>query len=151
VVGSVVIPAEDVVAFTDEATHFRLVGLARALEEGGHFPMTLRFGDGTAIDLETVIGAETSAPDLVAQGEAKVNISHQPIPALGWPSMTMDLALLDGASAAGLAAGDAVAFELERGADGIYGIGAIWPAGAAPEAAEGAVRGTGTLNAIVVD
>jgi hypothetical protein len=37
-------------------------------------------------------------------------------------------------------AGDEVEFVLARGSDNVYAISAIWPAGAAPEAADGAVR-----------
>lgn len=56
-----------------------------------------------------------------------VNVSHEPIPALGWPAMTMDLGLAEGVRLEGIAAGSAVVFTLVRGSDGIYRIGSIAP------------------------
>ena len=56
--------------------------------------------------------------------ENKVNMQHDPIPALGWPDMTMDFKVKPGVSFEGLASGAAVEFELEEGDDG-YVITAI--------------------------
>ncbi len=54
-------------------------------------------------------------------GEARsVNLSHEPIAAIGWPSMTMDLEVADGVDLAGIAEGAPVRFTLGRGADGLY-------------------------------
>ncbi len=55
------------------------------------------------------------------------NITHGPIAEIGWPAMTMDLPLLDGAEVTGVAAGDDVMMMLEKGADGMYGIRALMP------------------------
>lgn len=51
-----------------------------------------------------------------------VNVTHEPIAALGWPAMTMDFAVAEGVDMAKLAKGAPVAFTLSRGADGIYMI-----------------------------
>ncbi len=59
----------------------------------------------------------------------EINISHEPIPDLGWPSMTMDLSLSDEASLEGIEEGTAVTFTLKKGADGMYQIDTIMPAG----------------------
>lgn len=150
-VEEIVVPAGDVIAFSETDVHIRLVGLSERLEEGGHFPMTMQLEDGNVIEFQVVVGENTAAPDTVAADRAQVNLTHDPIPALGWPTMTMDLALLDGADADGLAAGDAIEFELSRGPDGIYGVSAIWPAESAPDAAADAVRGRGVLHAITVE
>ncbi len=56
-----------------------------------------------------------------------VNVSHGPIPDIGWPSMTMDLTLLDGAKVGDVKPGDTAMMMLEQGADGIYGIRALMP------------------------
>jgi Cu(I)/Ag(I) efflux system membrane fusion protein len=45
---------------------------------------------------------------------ASVTLSHQPIPAIGWPAMTMQFRLADPALARGLKAGDQVAFSFEQ-------------------------------------
>ena len=50
--------------------------------------------------------------------ENLVNMQHDPIPALGWPDMTMDFKVKPGVSFEGLGSGDAVEFELEAGDDG---------------------------------
>ena len=56
-----------------------------------------------------------------------VNVSHEAIPEIGWPAMTMDMKLLDGAKADGVTPGDAVQIMLEKGPDGMYGIRALMP------------------------
>ncbi len=68
-----------------------------------------------------------------------VNLTHEPIPDIGWPAMTMDLGLSDRADLTGIEAGSGVSFTLEKGPDGIYRIGTIEAADHAPmpEAMEG--------------
>jgi len=62
----------------------------------------------------------------IAEGTA--NVSHEPIPEIGWPAMTMDLALAPDAQIMGeVAAGDSVTLMLIKGEDGIYVIGAMMP------------------------
>ena len=56
-----------------------------------------------------------------------VNLSHDPIPDIGWPAMTMDLTLLEGAEIGDVQPGDTAMMMLEQGADGIYGIRALMP------------------------
>lgn len=51
-------------------------------------------------------------------GENRLNMYHDPIPAIGWPSMTMDFDVQGGVSLEGLAEEDPVMFELEKGDDG---------------------------------
>lgn len=59
-------------------------------------------------------------------GDGTVNVSHDPIPEIGWPAMTMDMPLMDGAEIAeGLAAGDDVIMMLVKGDDGMYGVSAL--------------------------
>jgi Cu(I)/Ag(I) efflux system protein CusF len=62
----------------------------------------------------------------IADGRA--NVSHDPIPEIGWPAMTMDLALSPDAQMMGeVAAGDSVILMLIKGDDGMYMIGAMMP------------------------
>lgn len=56
-----------------------------------------------------------------------VNVSHGPIPEIGWPAMTMDLKLLEGAEIGSVGAGDDAMMVLEKGSDGLYGIRALMP------------------------
>lgn len=61
-------------------------------------------------------------------GEDTANVSHDPIPEIGWPAMTMDLPLLENAEMMGeISAGDEVMLMLVKGADGMYAIGAMMP------------------------
>ncbi|HHJ14504.1 MAG TPA: efflux RND transporter periplasmic adaptor subunit [Gammaproteobacteria bacterium] len=64
-------------------------------------------------------------------GEGRVNITHEPIEALGWPGMTMDFRLGDDASLEGIAAGTRVHFTLIQGEAGDWRIGSIQPVAAA--------------------
>ncbi|MBI5752151.1 MAG: copper-binding protein, partial [Hydrogenophilales bacterium] len=66
--------------------------------------------------------AAASAVGVVQQvkpEEGKVKISHEPIAALGWPAMTMTFRVKDKAVLEGIAAGDKVRFDLEKGATGL--------------------------------
>lgn len=48
----------------------------------------------------------------------KLNMAHDPIPEIGWPSMVMDFRFKHGVSLEGLKEGDPVSFELEKSDDG---------------------------------
>ncbi|SDD86889.1 copper-binding protein [Ruegeria marina] len=59
-------------------------------------------------------------------GDGTANVSHDPIPEIGWPAMTMDLPLLENAEMMGeISAGDEVTLMLVKGPDGMYAIGAM--------------------------
>ena len=57
-----------------------------------------------------------------------INVTHGPIAEIGWPAMTMDLNLLDGAEIEGVEAGDDAMMVLEKGPDGMFAIRALKPA-----------------------
>jgi Cu(I)/Ag(I) efflux system protein CusF len=63
----------------------------------------------------------------IMASERKVNITHGPIPALGWPGMTMDFRLADTASLEGIEAGARIVFQLRKGSDGAYEIESLSP------------------------
>jgi len=54
-----------------------------------------------------------------------VNVTHEPIPDIGWPAMTMDLPLLEGADTKNVAAGDKVRIVLEKDGNGMFGVRAL--------------------------
>ncbi|MBW2240805.1 MAG: copper-binding protein [Deltaproteobacteria bacterium] len=58
----------------------------------------------------------------IAADERKINITHDPIPALGWPEMTMDFQLADAVTLEGIEPGQKVEFRLRKRADGAYVI-----------------------------
>lgn len=60
-------------------------------------------------------------------GDGLLNMTHEPIPALGWPDMTMDLPVKPGVDLDGIAKGDEIRFGLGKGVDGMFRIEAIEP------------------------
>ena len=67
----------------------------------------------------------------VNAAQGKIGLQHGPIPAIGWPAMTMELAVAPSINLRALQPGMPVNFSLEKGRDGIYMIQWIQPAGAA--------------------
>ena len=57
--------------------------------------------------------------------ESKVNLSHQPIKALGWPEMTMDFKVKEGVELNKLQTGQEIHFTLEKSESGNYEISKI--------------------------
>lgn len=76
--------------------------------------------DGAMPDAEDMRKPVTGSGVLreLMPGEGRLNMSHEPIPAIGWPSMTMDFRVAEGVSTQGLAPGMAVEFDLEEDKDG---------------------------------
>ncbi|MCK7613733.1 copper-binding protein [Roseibium sediminicola] len=77
---------------------------------------------------EQIEGAVHAQAVVNSIGDGTANVSHDPIPEIGWPAMTMDLTVLEGAQMmGGINAGDTVTLMLVKGDDGMYAIGAIMP------------------------
>ncbi|MGD9783672.1 MAG: copper-binding protein [Hyphomicrobiaceae bacterium] len=58
----------------------------------------------------------------------EVNLTHEPMSTLGWPSMTMDLPVTAKVDLGTVKAGDKVSFRLKLGRDKVYRITEIAPA-----------------------
>ena len=67
--------------------------------------------------------------NVVDPAKRTVNLSHQPIPALGWPAMTMDFAVAPAVDLKEIRPGAAVTVTLGKGKNGIYEIRSMEPAG----------------------
>jgi Cu(I)/Ag(I) efflux system protein CusF len=65
----------------------------------------------------------------VDPAQHKVNVSHNPIPEIGWPAMTMDFPVAPSVDLRALKPGTRVNFTIEQGQGGMYEIRAISPAG----------------------
>lgn len=63
---------------------------------------------------ETTLVSANGVVTAVDPAGQKITLKHEPIPAINWPAMTMDLALADPSLAAGLQPGDAIVFDLKR-------------------------------------
>ena len=59
----------------------------------------------------------------------KINLSHQPIPEIGWPAMTMEFPVAPAVDLSAIKPGSHVNFTIEQGQGGMYEIRAISPAG----------------------
>lgn len=71
----------------------------------------------------------TGTLNAVDAASHKVNISHKPIPELGWPAMRMDFMVVDTVDLKALPAGSQVQFVLEKNKDGKFEIQSITPVG----------------------
>src|SRR5262249_51136845 len=61
----------------------------------------------------------------------RLNVSHGPIPTIGWPAMTMDFAVAPSVDLHGVQPGTRINFTIEQGDGGMYVIQSITPAGGA--------------------
>ena len=65
----------------------------------------------------------------VDSAQHKVNLSHSPIPEIGWPAMTMDFPVAVSVDLKTIKPGTRVNFTIEQRQGGMYEIRAITPAG----------------------
>ena len=72
--------------------------------------------------------AGTGTVNSVDQGQRKVNLSHDPIPAIKWPAMKMDFPVAASVDLSRLKPGTKVRFTLAQGPGGTYTIDFIDPA-----------------------
>lgn len=75
---------------------------------------------GTAETAEKVTGR--GVIQAVNREERQLRITHEPIPALKWPGMTMAFKAAPGLNLEGLATGDKVTFTLSKSPQGGYAI-----------------------------
>lgn len=107
-----------------------------------------RLGDQQDRDDQQIAGEEIVATGKVVHvdiGNGSITVSHEPIPALMWPEMTMDFDVMDGAQLESLADGDQIAFELIEGEGGVYAIDRI------RITSEPAIRAQGVIRAFSAD
>lgn len=72
----------------------------------------------------------TGTVTVVNAAQHRVGMQHDPIPAIGWPAMSMEFAVAPSVNLQGLQPGSRVNFSIEKGPDGMYVIQSIQPAGA---------------------
>jgi Cu/Ag efflux protein CusF len=71
----------------------------------------------------------TGTVNSVDPAQHKVNLSHSPIPEIGWPAMTMDFPVAASVNLDAIKPGTRVNFTIQQGRGGMYEIRAISPAG----------------------
>ncbi len=75
--------------------------------------------------------AEAHAVGVVNSVDAarkRINLSHGPIPAIGWPAMTMDFAVLPSVDLGKVKPGDKIDATLQKGKNDSYEIRSVQPA-----------------------
>jgi len=72
----------------------------------------------------------TGTVNSVDPAQHKVNLSHNPIPEIGWPAMTMEFPVAPSIDLTAIKPGTRVNFTIEQQPGGMYEIRAITPAGA---------------------
>ena len=90
------------------------MGLAHAAPVGAAEPLRV-----AAADAKQAAVSGTGVVEQVKADQGKVKINHEPIPALDWPSMSMYFRVKDKAVLEGIANGDKVQFDLEKGKTGL--------------------------------
>jgi len=71
----------------------------------------------------------TGTINSVDPAQHKMNLSHSPIPEIGWPAMTMDFPVAPSINLKAIKPGTRVNFTIEQQSGGMYEIQAITPAG----------------------
>lgn len=99
-----------------------------ALAEMDHSTMDHSGMDHSSMTDHQMDGAVHTSAVVNKIGDGTVNISHGPIPEIGWPAMTMDMAVMPDAQLPDdIQAGETVNLMLVKDADGMYAIGGMMP------------------------
>lgn len=83
---------------------------------------------GMSGDAAQANASATGTVNAVDMAKRKVNLSHEPIPAINWPAMTMDFQTAALVDLSKVKPGSKVRFTLSRAADGNYTVESISPA-----------------------
>jgi len=108
---------------TISAAALVLSGLAAAVQPGT--PASLTAPIRAAQAAEETVATGVGTVNSVEAGARKINLTHEPMPEIDWPTMTMNFAVAEGVDLGAVAPGDAVRFSLAEAGDGSYVITAI--------------------------
>lgn len=90
---------------------------------------SMNHGDMKMVDVKP--GTEAAGVGVLNSIDAEkgmVNLTHEPMPELGWPTMTMDLPVTKRVELGGMKAGDRIDFKLKLGRDKQYRVIEMAPA-----------------------
>jgi len=85
---------------------------------------SIRMADAKAVEIESEAFAMGTINSVDVKA-SKVNITHPDIPEIGWPTMTMDMDVVNGIDLTKIKSGAKVHFGLGKNADGMYVITVI--------------------------
>lgn len=92
-------------------TFATLTALPGAVLAAGHGSHGSGHGSAQAAERKTQIYTATGVVSGIDKAAGKAAITHDPVPALGWPAMTMGFVFEDASLLDGLKAGDKVRFD----------------------------------------
>ncbi len=101
------------------------------VDHSGHGQMDhgkMDHGDMKMVDVKP--GTEAPGVGVLNSVDAKngmVNLTHEPMPELGWPTMTMDLPVTKRVDLGSVKAGDKIDFKLKLGRDKQYRVIELTP------------------------
>jgi Cu/Ag efflux protein CusF len=72
----------------------------------------------------------TGTVNAVDPAQRRINLSHDPIPSIGWPAMTMEFPVAPGVDISRVRPGGRANFDIGKGAGGMYEIRSLQPGGA---------------------
>ena len=102
----------------------RVAALTLAVLAFGPLTVVLAQTHGPSHDPVPTAAAQTPASagkvNAVDARRHTVNLTHDPIPVLGWPGMTMDFGVAPSVDLAAVKPGDTVSFTVSKTPDGIY-------------------------------
>jgi Cu(I)/Ag(I) efflux system protein CusF len=87
-------------------------------------PVVAASGDRIVVAQADKPSGEGKVNSIDAKGR-KINLTHGPVAALKWPSMTMDFVVAPGVDLSAIKPGAKIDFTLKSGADGMYMIDSI--------------------------
>ncbi|WP_246812037.1 copper-binding protein [Microvirga sp.] len=70
----------------------------------------------------------TGTVESVSAQQRKIKLNHEPIPAFGWPAMSMEMATAPSVDLTQVKPGAKVKFTLNKGTDGSYTVQSLSPA-----------------------
>ena len=71
----------------------------------------------------------TGTVNSVDPAQHKINLSHNPIPSIGWPAMTMDFPVAPSVDLSRVKPGARINFTIQKGKGGMYEVQSVQPAG----------------------
>lgn len=123
------------------AQHQGRTEILEGLEQGARVVLSSQFLIDSEASLKAGFarmennGDTQEAPEVLANADATVNsingdartvnVTHGPIPAIGWPGMTMDFGLAEGVAMPDLAPGAKVVLSIARDAEGTFVLSGI--------------------------
>ncbi|MFT6662386.1 MAG: Cu(I)/Ag(I) efflux system membrane fusion protein [Maricaulis maris] len=111
--------------------------------------VALRMAGADAPDAPPEIVQGAGVVDGVMASHGMIDLTHDPIPELGWPVMSMSFFTLDAVSLDGLSEGDEVSFTLRQNDEGQWRLASIARSDAAPP--DPVVEGQGRVVTLMSD